>query len=353
MMPRPTTTTVHLLIGVVVLPAICIGLIALVGHDPAGDEKTDSSGRFEYDLAKYMHVDPKLVHYEQVREIDLAMKIPRAVSVGPSDSIYLAGDQQVTILDRSGRRIEQFDLDGLPWCLAVAGGEHAFPGRVYVGFRDHVESFSPDGRREAIWPSLGGRTVLTSIGVDEENVYLADAGNKVVIRCDVEGRIINRIGRRDPARNVPGFVIPSPYFDLVMGMDGLLRVVNPGGHTIEAYTPDGDMELAWGKPGLAIDAFCGCCNPVNMAILPDGNLVTAEKGVPRVKEYTSTGQFVSVVAAPDALLPTATAAVETRPGHKLLVVDLATDSGGRILVLDPTARKLRIFEKIEVTPKTP
>ena len=187
--------------------------------------------------------------------------------------------------------------------------------------------------------------MLTSIAIDEKNVYLADAGNKVVLRCDAEGRVINRIGRRDPARNVPGFVIPSPYFDVAMGPDGLLRAVNPGGHTIEAYTPEGDLELTWGKPGVGVETFCGCCNPVNMAVLPDGHLVTAEKGIPRVKVYTATGRFVSVVAPPDVLLPTATAATETRPGHALLVVDLAADSRGRILVLDPTARKLRIFEK--------
>ena len=32
--------------------------------------------------------------------------------------------------------------------------------------------------------------------------------------------------------------------------------------------------------------FFGCCNPAQLAVLPDGRFVTAEKGIPRVKIYS-------------------------------------------------------------------
>ncbi|MBM3243119.1 hypothetical protein FJZ31_43220, partial [Candidatus Poribacteria bacterium] len=50
-----------------------------------------------------------------------------------------------------------------------------------------------------------------------------------------------------------------------------------------------------GYLSMDIDGFCGCCNPVNFAMLPDGRFVTCEKGLPRVKIYDADGTFSGVV----------------------------------------------------------
>ncbi len=138
--------------------------------------------------------------------------------------------------------------------------------------------------------------------------------------------------------------MPSPYFDVAVAPDGLLRVANPGTHRIEAFTFDGHLELSWGKRGMGIEAFCGCCNPSNIAILADGRVVTAEKGIPRVKVYSESGEFECVVVGPEILAPNRSATVETRDELRLHPVDLAVDSRSRILVLDPAAGSVRIFE---------
>jgi hypothetical protein len=155
---------------------------------------------------------------------------------------------------------------------------------------------------------------------------------------------LGRIGQKDESRNIRGFIIPSPYFDVAVAPDGLLRVVNPGEHKIEAYTFDGHLEVSWGQRGLDVPAFCGCCNPAAMAILPDGRFVTGEKGIPRVKIYGPEGKFECVVVGPDILAPNFSATTETRDDLRLHPVDLAVDGKSRILVLDPNAGKLRIFE---------
>ncbi len=345
MSPKTSNTMAGVLAIAVVLVAIVVGVVALIRTDPLREESDAASDRFEYDLDKYMEVDPALIRYSQTGQIDPAMKLPRAVAVGSDDRVYVAGDELIRVFDSAGTEVLQIALEGRPQCLTVAGDDHAFPGRVYVGMREHIEVYSPDGARQAVWQGLGGRAVLTSIATDHENVFLADAGNKIVLRCDTDGQVVGRIGKRDPAKNIPGFVIPSPYFDILMAPDGLLRVVNPGKHQIEAYTVRGDLELTWGKPTLAIEGFSGCCNPVNLTVLPDGRFVTAEKGIPRVKIYSAAGRFECVVASPAMLLSTTAIVDETRESHKLLVVDLATDSRGRILILDPTARALRVFER--------
>ena len=156
--------------------------------------------------------------------------------------------------------------------------------------RDHVEVYDAQGKRQAVWDRPGPRAVLTSIALGEEDVFVADAGSLVVWRYDPAGKVIGQIGRRDPSRGIAGFVCPSPYFDVALAPDGLLRIANPGVHRVEAYTFDGHQELSWGKAGMAIGEFCGCCGPSHIAILPDGRVVTAEKGIPRVKVYSPVGR---------------------------------------------------------------
>jgi hypothetical protein len=125
----------------------------------------------------------------------------------------------------------------------------------------------------------------------------------------------------------------------------LLRVANPGARRIETWTFDGNRLGQWGQASADIEGFFGCCNPANFAVLPDGRFVTVEKGIPRIKVYSREGKFECVVATPRTLTPTATAAEETREEHQVKVFDVAADSRGRILVLDPTAKTIRVFEK--------
>ncbi len=154
---------------------------------------------------------------------------------------------------------------------------------------------------------------------------------------------MGRIGRRDGTRGVPGFVVPSAFFDLAVAPDGLLRVANPGRHRVEAYTVDGDFEFSWGRASLDIDGFCGCCNPVNFALLPGGGMVTCEKGLPRVKVYDAHGSFEGVVAGPELFAENRRACTpdDCRTGG----LDVAVDSKGRILVLDQVAGTVRIFTR--------
>jgi len=79
------------------------------------------------------------------------------------------------------------------------------------------------------------------------------------------------------------------------------------------------------------EGFCGCCNPSHIALFPDGRFVTSEKGLPRVKVYDAKGVFVGLVAGPDMFAEDAVG------------LDLAVDSRGRILVLDPARRMVRVF----------
>jgi hypothetical protein len=183
------------------------------------------------------------------------------------------------------------------------------------------------------------------MAVHEGRLYLADAGNREVAVCDLPtGKVLHRFGRKDPSLNNPGFNVPSPYFALAVAGDGQLRVANPGLLRVETYTLDGRFVSAWGEPGMGIDRFCGCCNPVYFALTPTGDYITSEKGLARIKVHAADGSFQGVVAGPDLLVAdkelARRACVDCTVGAGF---DVAAASNGEILALDPYRQTVRRF----------
>ena len=187
--------------------------------------------------------------------------------------------------------------------------------------------------KKSHWESLGEDAIITSIALSDQHVFIADAGNRIVWKLDKNGNLQGRIGEKDAAKDIPGFVIPSPYFDVAVDLDGFLWAANTGRHSLENYTTDGDFRSSWGEYSMKIDGFCGCCNPSHFMILEDGSFVTSEKGIPRVKVYNRLGNLVSIVAGADQF------------DEGTVGLDLAKDSSQRIYVLDPRRKMVRIFEK--------
>lgn len=341
---RTGRINVNLLVGVLVVLAIVVAIISVARQDAVGNKGSGLSKDFKYDIAKLARVDPNLILYEESGEpLETGFDAAKSIAVDAKGSVYVAGDQSVRVLAADGDVIRRIDLPRAPGCLAVAAD-----GSVFVGLGDHVEVYDRQGQLLAGWSSLGADAVLTSIAVAENDVFVADAGNRIVIRYDRDGKIITRIGGKDPSRNVPGFVIPSAYFDLALTGDGLLRAVNPGNLRVDAYTFDGDYEFSWGRRSVEIDGFCGCCNPVNVAVLPRGGFVTCEKGLVRVKTYDSQGEFEGVVAGPAQLVRFGDVRVCDLPEEcQAGGFDVAVDGAGRVYVLDTIRNVVRIFTRMK------
>ncbi|MBI5684301.1 MAG: hypothetical protein HZC54_04415 [Verrucomicrobia bacterium] len=293
---------------------------------------------FTYDVSKFYKTDPALIHYAESSKIATGFKELHAVATGPEDRVYAAGDQAVRVFSKTGERVSEFGLSEKPRCLAVATA-----GNIFVGMKNRVEVFDASGARQARWAVTGGDAVLTAVAVVEKDVFVADAGNRVVLRYDLAGKLLGRIGKKDPERHILGFIVPSPYLDLNVGADGLLWVVNPGRHRLEAYTFDGEIRNYWGEESLGLKGFCGCCNPIHFARLPDGRFVTSEKGLPRVKVYSAQGDFEGVVAGPE-LFPNQ---IENPNANATggVCMDLAVDSAGRVLLADAFLREVRVFTR--------
>ncbi|MBN1361441.1 MAG: NHL repeat-containing protein [Sedimentisphaerales bacterium] len=331
----------QVLVGVLIAVAAVVGLVAVVLVDTTGEQGSGLSRAYDLDVERLARFDPNLILYEEARPpLATGFECSRAIAVDASGRLYLAGDKVIQVLDRVGVVERLITPLGEPYCLAVTP-----EGTLYVGLNDHVEVFDAAGQSVSSWESLGEKAVLTSIAVSGNDVFLADAGNEIVWHYAAMGKLIGRIGEKDPDRNVPGLIVPSAYFDVAVGPDGLLRVANPGRTRIELYTFGGDLELAWGQGGLTIEDFCGCCNPANFAMFADGSHVTAEKGIVRVKVYHPDGSFKGVVAGPDQLVKGgATRVFESVEDAKRGGFDVAVDAEGQVYVLDTIENVVRVFE---------
>ena len=246
-------TRISLVIGLVVAVAGVAGAVAVLRIDPSGQQGNRLPAAYNYDISRYKRTDPALIQYAETGGFPVLLAVARAIAAGPEGKIYVAGDRAVLIFDGQGRQLAARTLSGPPGCLTVDLASH--PGRVYVGMTDHVEVYAEDGSRLAVWPGLGPKALLTSLAAGREDFFAADAGNRIVWHYDLDGKLLGRIGDRDVKHDVPGFVVPSPYFDLALDPDGLLWVVNPASHHLLAFNARGQLKVSWGKTSLAVNGF--------------------------------------------------------------------------------------------------
>lgn len=329
------------MIGIVVGAAIVVALISAVFFDPTGDRGSGLSTDYSYDIEELAKIDPALILYLEVpKAIQTGFEKTKAIAVDGQKNVFVAGDKAIRVFDSSGGLLRTIELGAEASCLEVTAD-----GTIYAGLGDHVEVY--DGsKRIASWKSPDDSAVITGIAISKQgDVFVADAGNRIVIRFDFQGNEIKRIGKKDVENNVPGFVVPSPHFDLAIPRDGMLRVVNPGLGRIETYTFEGDYEFSWGEQSVKVEGFCGCCNPVSIAMLPDDSFVTCEKGLNRIKIYDRDGKFKGVVAGPEQLTPDTPQKICVLPEHcQSGGFDVATDSEGTIYVLDTKKNTVRLFQ---------
>jgi hypothetical protein len=289
--------------------------------------KPESRNPYDFELNNVRTGDTSMASYTETGQINTTLEEIHGLATDASGKMYVSGKDGVEIFNASGKAENKFKIDGTAQSITLNE-----KGDILLGMLEHIEIWDKSGKQVSKWTSFGPEAVITSIAAKGNDVFVADAGQKVVYHCNLKGNLINKIGLKDPATGVPGFIVPSPYFDLGISTDGNLWVVNPGRHSFEKYAFDGTLLTSWSKASMAMEGFCGCCNPSNFAFLNDSLFVTSEKAIERVKIYTTDGTFLAIVATPD----------QFEAGTKGL--DLAVDNQNRILVLDPVKMMIRIFE---------
>ncbi|HKK41707.1 MAG TPA: hypothetical protein VJ963_04795 [Bacteroidales bacterium] len=300
-------------------------------HGSASFTKSTCCGDDYTDLKK---IDTSLVDYFQSGTVETGLNGLTGIAVGEDGYIYTCGNKTITVFDTSGSVSSSFPVDNRATCIAI--GEKG----IYVGQGPSVSVYSFRGLKEQEMKPYNPRGYITSVAVNGSFVYLADAVSKRILKYSTDGKLEQVIGAKDSITGNPGFVIPSMYFDIAFGSFNDLWAVNPGRLQIENYTTSGYMQSEWGKASFENGGFTGCCNPAHIALLPNGNFVTYEKGIDKIKVFDPTGTFVCLVAGAGSFKGN----TDFQLGNNNLIKDIAAGNDGRIYVLD-AYNQIVIFRK--------
>ncbi|MCX7804759.1 MAG: hypothetical protein N3A38_06160 [Planctomycetota bacterium] len=132
--------------------------------------------------------------------------------------------------------------------------------------------------------ALQGAGSITSGAFAQGKLLLADRQAGTVLVYDPNtGSKVGSIGKNFRLYcGIFGFAVDSARNDIL--------VANLGAFSVDRYGLDGKQKNRFGKRGEDPSSFHGCCNPVNLVVLPDGRLLTAEKDSTRIKIYDAEGK---------------------------------------------------------------
>lgn len=309
---------------IVVIIGIIIGIIII---DFLGDNPKNRGGNpYEYNVDEYKKVDPSLIHYKETKNIPLGDIVPRGMDIFKGD-IYITGDSFLKVIQTNGLQKLNIPLQE-PGICVLAKDEF-----IAVGLESEVLIFNHDGKLINSWKPDTETTFITSLVMMEDVLFVADAGNRRVLKYKIDGSYIGEFEGKSETDAQHGFIIPSPHFDMVVNDYGELWIVNPGKHAIENYTGGGELRGFWESSSMNIEGFTGCCNPAEIAVLSNGSFVTSEKGMVRIKIYSQSGELESVVAAPEKFK------------EEGMAPDVKVDENDVVYALDFDKNMIRIFEK--------
>jgi hypothetical protein len=207
-----------------------------------------------------------------------------SVAVSAKGEVVLGGESFVSLYDSLLTRKWKSAMNGRISAVAVFGDT------IYACSATEVYLLNTEGKQLATWGPYEASSIITSISASSRYIAVADAGNKIVYIIKKDGEVSTMIGQGERK-----FIVPSPYFDLVLSGNDTLFIANTGNHRIEKWTTGGQFISEFGKPGVAPEEFNACCNPSHFALIPQG-FVTAEKGLNRIKILDTSGNFTEFVS---------------------------------------------------------
>jgi hypothetical protein len=249
------------------------------------------------------------------------------LALGPRDAVHALGDDEVRVFEADGRLSRSWKAPEHAACLGVAPD-----GRVAVGAPGRVDLYDDKGTRIGgfVAGTRGQAAEVTAVRFVRDSILVADAATRIIRRYDLRGAEQGVIGAKN---KTGGFMLPNKSLDFDVDGEGVVYATDTGRHQVTSWTLDGTMVASFGRFGMARpEDFVGCCNPVNVAVAPDGSVVTAEKVIARVKVFSKDRSLLAVIG-PEHFDPMCR--------H----IHVAVDSNGQIVAADPERRTIAVFRR--------
>ncbi|MBI3879894.1 MAG: hypothetical protein HY301_07490 [Verrucomicrobia bacterium] len=170
---------------------------------------------------------------------------------------------------------------------------------------------------------------VTGLAATDQDVFMA-----VGAPCDFTYRVY----RFDHALANPKLVVEKlrgccGQMD-IQARDEKLWIPHNARHSIESRDRDGKELAKFGTKGkVKATDFGGCCEPKNMRVLANGDILAAESGPPTcIKRFSADGKFKEVIAV-----------LDTKGDCVRVTVEVSPD-GSRYYLLDTEHDAIRVFK---------
>jgi hypothetical protein len=223
-----------------------------------------------------------------------------------NEHIYLSAKDSVFVFDVSGKALNKFSIDSHNRDMAIADD------LIYLLYPTKIEVYRLSGEKLKEWEACSDNSDYCDMALSADYVFVTDVENKNICQYTKDGNFIKFI------KSPNGFIIPSYSFDII-NINDTLYCANSGRHLIESYTINGEYITAFGKSGEEAGAFAGCCNPAYLAKTSRGDILTSEKGNPRISCYDKSGKFRTILLN-DVMLGGGTSAYEVKSFDDYLLV---------------------------------
>jgi hypothetical protein len=256
---------------------------------------------------------------ELLKTLPLEIK-PGAICVAKDRSIFVAGDGQVLKLDPTGK--------------VLASAASPVANEPVVITKEMEEMLKESGRSTKaelarMKTSLEKRRAsVTGLAVTDQDVFVA---------VPAPNDFTYQVYRFDHALKNPKLIVEKlrgccGQMD-IQAHDGKLWIPHNARHSVESRDRDGKQLSKFGKAGkVKATDFGGCCEPKNMRVLPNGDILAAESGPPTcVKRFSSSGKFIEVVAL-----------VTDKSDCVRVTVEMSAD-GSQYYLLDTKRDAIRVF----------
>ncbi|GEM_PF-826684 len=194
-----------------------------------------------------------------IRKIEIeAEEIETSVAVGPDDKIYIptqvSGKQRTRI---RGRMVENTFIKKVE-CY------------VYDYMGKQLDKFE-----------LAGMKYVFGLKVHDGYIAASDIAQRLIKLYD--------LNTKQEVCTIKNLRPCCMMLDFDLNHKNQVVVANLAAFRTQIYDFKGNLQATFGKRGKTLNDFHGCCNPVSVASLKSGALVTVEKDPTRIKIFSKEG----------------------------------------------------------------
>jgi len=154
---------------------LAVAIVALIGKDFVGKKAGKTiENPYAYNIDEYRKVDSSQVLFIEKHSFPVRADLWAGIACVDS-AIVIANATELQMYNYSGRLISETQLIDSATCISIAKDKS-----FWIGMTRFVAHYDRAGQLISKFDAVSGNAIFTSIVLSGENIYVADAGNRIV-----------------------------------------------------------------------------------------------------------------------------------------------------------------------------